>query len=239
MILGIMPCRGRPEQTVENIQALLKTAGSTPWHLALPVDDGDENTYLSIAESINSIEGDPATISPVSIRWLKPDLGRNWGYWRALEVATNTFRQCDLILNLANDLYPTEAGWLDRLYAAYRQRFGDGLGLMGLGGDGHGPGHSCHFLIHRGLLDQYGGWPVWYHHNYGDTELCHRAIEDGLYGKATRAVLEHRHPIRGTARDDEVYQLGRKHLAADEALFNLRRAQGWPDIRQTQEKAAS
>lgn len=227
MILAIMPCRGRAQQTVENVQALLKTAGGfIGWRLVLVIDN-DQAAW----DALNG--AGLLDHEDVQAHWLHPPEHQHAsGYWRCLQHATD-YRYntgIDLILNLANDLYPTEPGWLDRLYGAYRQRFGDGPGLMGLGGDGHGPGHSCHFLIHRKLLDRYGRWPTHYRHNYGDTELCQRAIEDGLYGKATRAVLEHRHPIRGTAQDDEVYRLGRQRLAEDEALFHQRRAAGWPPV---------
>ena len=108
--------------------------------------------------------------------------------------------------NLANDLLPGQH-WLQRAVAAYAATFGDGPGLLGFNDGHHETEHSCHFLISRMLLDDYGGWPVWYDHNYGDTELCQRAIADGLYAKAPWATLFHDHPYFG-GDDDSVYAEG-------------------------------
>jgi GT2 family glycosyltransferase len=80
-------------------------------------------------------------------------------------------------------------------------------------------------LIHRDLLASFGGWPVWYHHNFGDTELCLRAQQAGRYGKAAWAVLFHDHVFFG-APDDAVYAEGRSRAHEDEALFQQRRAAG-------------
>jgi len=71
---------------------------------------------------------------------------------------------------------------------------------------------------------------VWYHHNFGDAELCTRARQDGLYWKSFNAYLEHCHVERGLAADDEVYQAGRARYREDEALFVARRAAGWPHV---------
>ena len=77
------------------------------------------------------------------------------------------------------------------------------------------------------MLAHLGGWPVHYRHNFGDTELCRRAQALGRYGKAMRAVLEHRHPITTGAPDDAVYAAGRANWAVDEALYYARLARGW------------
>lgn len=98
---------------------------------------------------------------------------------------------------------------------------------MGFNGDGHGPEHSCHFLIHRLLLAQLGGWPTWYRHNFGDTELCQRAAGLGCYAKAAWAILYHNHPVAGAAADG-VYAEGGAHWAEDQRLFEERRRLGWP-----------
>ena len=102
--------------------------------------------------------------------------------------------------------------------AAYQTTFGDGPGLLGFNDGHHETEHSCHFLISRTLLDDYGGWPVWYDHNYGDTELCQRAIADGLYAKAPWATLFHDHPYFGG--DDDAYTpRGGQGSDQDLALF--------------------
>jgi hypothetical protein len=146
-------------------------------------------------------------------------------YWQALTRIT-TLIDSPLICNLANDLIPGHQ-WLQRGVEAYARRFGDGLGLLGFNDGHHTSAHSCHFLIHRDLLARYGGWPVWYDHAFGDTELCQRAIQDGVYAKAPWATLFHDHPYFG-GTDDAVYVEGRAKAERDQALYEQRRAQGWP-----------
>ena len=138
-------------------------------------------------------------------------------------VTRNT--DAPLLCNLANDLLPGQH-WLARAVAAYTHEFGDGPGLLGFNDGHHEVGHSCHFLISRSLLDDYGGWPVWYDHNYGDTELCQRAIADGLYAKAPWATLFHDHPYFG-GDDDSVYAEGRARAEQDHVTYERRKANRW------------
>jgi GT2 family glycosyltransferase len=119
--------------------------------------------------------------------------------------------------------------WLRRAVDAYDATFHGGEGLMGFAGDSHEVGHSCHFLIGRSLLESLGGWPVWYDHNFGDTELCQRAIKRGAYAKAPWALLYHDHPYWG-GTDDDIYAAGRARASADELLYQERRQAGWPMI---------
>lgn len=213
-----MPCRGRAEQTVRNVKRLLATAGRVEWRLWCVVSNINDPGLGSML--------DEATDHTARIVWLP-----EFTYWKALHF---TCKQIDtdapLIATLANDLLPGR-DWLARCYAAYRARFGagDGDGLMGFNDGIHGPDLSPHFLISRGLLEHYGGWPVWYKHTYGDAELCTRAQQDGCYGKAPWAVLYHDHLITG-ASDDAVYAEGRAHIDQDAALFQRRKEQGWPRV---------
>jgi hypothetical protein len=209
-IAAIMPCRGRAEQTVANVRRLLATAGM-PFQLTCIVDGDPE-----VAEALR-----PYLHPNDLVAFSTPG-----GYWRALEYGTVRSEATHLI-SLANDLWACD-DWLRLAVEDYRAAFGDGDGLLGFAGDGHGERHSCHVLISRNLLDRYGGWPVWYRHNFGDRELCARAQQDGVYAKSARAWLEHCHPERGLADDDAVYQEGRATYKADEALFVERRRLGWP-----------
>lgn len=216
-VAAIMPCRGRVERTIQNLRRLLATAGSVEWRLVC-VTDGDDAVVDAIA--CEQIVSDIAVhLIPVKSRVR---------YWGALREATMHRRHQDAthLVNLANDLLPGR-DWLVRGLAAYRARFGDGDGLMGFNDGIHGPEHSPHFLISRRLLDRYGGWPVWYRHNYGDTELCQRAQVDGCYGKAPWALLYHDHELTG-ASHDEVYAEGTATSDQDRALFEERRRRGWP-----------
>ena len=211
-IAAILPCRGRAEQTIANVKRLLGAAGH-PFQLICGID-GDAAVGQALTDADLPI-------------WRFATETRA-GYWRTLQAATDHWPEFLHLVNLANDLLPGQY-WLKRAVAAFTQQFGDGPGLLGFNGDSHEVGHSCHFLIARSLLDRYGGWPTWYDHNYGDTELCQRATRDGLYAKAPWALLYHDHPYWG-GRDDAVYAEGRAQVARDQVLYERRRKMGWPRV---------
>jgi hypothetical protein len=223
MIAAIMPCRGRAEQTVRNVRRLLATAGAVEWRLTIVVD-GDPDLFASFAQHELPID------VIASVVWSTKPPTQRVGYWGALKAGSEWLNntRAPLLVNLANDLLPGQH-WLQRAEAAYRATFGDEPGLMGFNDGHHETDHSCHFLISRALLDRYGGWPVWYDHNYGDTELCQRAIADGVYAKAPWATLFHDHVYFG-GDDDSVYAEGRAQAERDRQLYEQRRAAGWPSV---------
>lgn len=217
-IAAIMPCRGRAEQTVENARRLLATAGNgSAWRLYC----------VGAIPDVQPLKGqlDPAFVTILTVARESA-----LTYWEALQ-ATMFDTDASLLVNLANDLLPGR-DWLARALAEYHCCFGkDGDGLMGFNDGIHESDHAPHFLISRRLLDHYGGWPVWYRHNFGDTELCLRAQQDGRYGKAPWALLYHDHWING-GQQDTVYAEGMASNNADWALFEERRAAGWPHVSQ-------
>jgi hypothetical protein len=214
-IAAIIPCRGRTQQTVANARRLLATAGDVAWRLYAVGGREDRETLQALAR--------------LDIPTLTPDADR-LTYWQALAEATAITSE-PLIATLANDLLPG-MHWLQRAAESYAQAFGQGDGMIGFNGDSHEVDHSCHFLISRSLLERLGGWPVWYQHNFGDTELCQRATAMGVYAKAPWALLYHDHPYWG-GHDDPVYAEGRATIDRDAALFDQRRRQGWPSVRTT------
>lgn len=205
----ILPVRGRPEGSLRAALRLQAMAGDADaaWVVAGGADEAD--TLAAVGRAGWGVAQGAA-----------PRLT----YWQALALATDA-TDAPILCAVASDLRPG-ARWLERGLAAYRARFGGGDGLMGFNGDSHGPEHSCHFLIGRGLLAELGGWPTWYDHNFGDTELCARAQALGRYGKAAWALLFHDHPIVGAATD-ETYREGMAGWAADQALFLRRQREGW------------
>jgi GT2 family glycosyltransferase len=93
-------------------------------------------------------------------------------------------------------------------------------------------------LISRRYIDQWSGCldvpdviihPA-YHHNYSETELYETARTRGRWLKAEQSVVEHHHPLVGTAAEDEVYALGRSRVTHDEYLFNERANRLWRGI---------
>lgn len=208
-----MPCRGRKFQTVANVRRLLATAGRVEW--SLTCIGGEDETDVLMA----------CSAAGAKVRHIL-DVPR-LTYWQALQEETD-LSSAPFIVNLANDLLPGR-DWLARGLAEYRCCFGTRDALIGFNDGIHGEGLSPHFLISRGLLNQFGGWPVWYRHEYGDAELCARAQAQGAYSKAAWATLYHDHPFVG-GEDDAVYQEGHASRDRDAALFAERRKQGWPRV---------
>lgn len=208
-----MPVRGRLDQTVANVKRLLVTAGRVEWSLTC-IGGEDENTVLQACSAAGAKVRHILNVPRLS-------------YWRAMLEETQ-LSDAPLLCNLANDVLPGR-DWLARALAEYRCCFGQGDGLMGFNDGIHTDGLSPHFLISRGLLDRFGGWPVWYAHNYGDAELCARAQQAGVYGKAPWAVLYHDHPITGGTSDD-IYAAGMASNDADARLFEQRRRANWPHV---------
>lgn len=214
-VAAILPCRGRKEQTIQNAKRLLSTAGYEQWRLYAIGGKEEADTLIGLARL-----GIP-TLTTAADRLT---------YWEALHEATAITSE-PLVAALANDLIPGQH-WLLRAVQAYKQVFGfdqygkPNEGMIGFNGDSHEADHSCHFLISRSLIARYGGWPVWYRHNFGDTELCQRAIDDGLYAKAPWALLFHDHVYWGGA-DDSVYAEGRANVEQDQRLYERRKARQW------------
>ena len=213
----ILPCKGRHEQTIRNAARLKSQAAwKAEWWAISGPEDARLVNYLQAEQ-----EWKPLTVDPAPT------------YWQALKLASEYIvakRAENLIAPplfcaVANDLIPSPH-WLKRGMDAYAARFGTEPGLMGFNGDGYGFDHSCHMLIHRDLLAQLGGWPVWYRHNYGDTELCLRAQQLDRYGKAPYAVLYHDHWRFGGGERDEVYAAGDATFDQDRVTFEQRRAEG-------------
>lgn len=206
---------------MRNVRRLLATAGPVEWELTLVVD-GDPDLFNALYQH------DLPYAVITSVKWSTNLPTQRVGYWGAMQAGSDWLNnaRAPLIANLANDLLPGQH-WLSRAAAAHRATFGDGPGLLGFNDGHHETDHSCHFLISRALLDRYGGWPCHYDHNFGDTELCQRAIADGVYAKAPWATLFHDHVYFG-GTDDRVYQEGRAHAERDHQLYEQRRKAGWP-----------
>ena len=213
-IVAILPCRGRKEQTRDCTHRLLATSGmryGIDWQLVLVGGKDDEELIADISRDANVyglIEQEPQLT-----------------YWTALQRASDDF-DADYYISLANDLLPV-VNWLSIAHQKMQSTFSDGIGMVGFNGDGHPEQHSCHFIISKKLLQEFGGWPVWYTHNYGDTEFCLRANSIGRYVKSPWAILFHNHPWISAQKDDEVYQKGRQTFRLDEATFMRRRNNGW------------
>jgi hypothetical protein len=209
----ILPLRGRVQRTTALLPRLWATAGYGNWELLLVADDDAE-----VANAVQRLLPRPGVT-------LIEQCPRG-GYWRACQLAMQR-ASGTLLIALANDLLPCR-DWLLTGVQAYTRRFGDGEGLLGANDGIHKGSHAAHFLIHRRMLERYGGWPVWYEHGYGDTELCQRAQAEQKFAIAPFFVLFHDHPIIG-GQWDQVYSEGSAASdSADRARYDARARAGWP-----------
>jgi len=219
LLLGILPCRGRAQLTMECVERLLYTAplNKYPWKLVAVSGREDRETVEAAAK--------------LGATALVDETRNKLTYWEALQYATDTFKDYSLLANLANDVLPGW-GWLQKALIAYDKVIGRGKqGLVGFNGDSHGPEDACHFIIHRELLKKYGGWPTCYNHNFGDAELCARATQDKKYYKDPWALLYHNHAyFRGEDQNDDVYREGRRFEKQDQELYTKRKIAGWPAV---------
>lgn len=224
MILAVMPCKGRITQTLALIPRLLRTAGlpADAWKLVVNVDDDEV-----LMDALHDRPGDAADIDVIG------STERN-GYWRGIRNgitwgrAVYTSDTISHVVNLANDLLPGK-DWLKLGMDAYHGAFANGDGIMGFNDGIHHGTHAAHFIASVPLLRRWYGddyVPLCYDHMYGDTEINLRAKAERKLAVAPWAVLYHNHAYVGAAPDD-IYQLGHARYAADEALFNYRRAHHW------------
>lgn len=196
-----MPCLSRESETIEAITRLRRTAGYDAWELVVVVDADDH---------LHDVIGGMLSDKPV-------------GYWGCLKLATQE-TTAPLIVNLANDLLPGRS-WLARAMVAFRNRFGDGDGVLGFNDGVHAGATAAHFLISRSLLYRWYGpdyWPLAYQHNFGDTEICARAQSEKIFAVAPFAVLYHNHPVTGN-QTDEVYAKGFSTWQQDQQTFEKRK----------------
>jgi glycosyltransferase involved in cell wall biosynthesis len=122
-------------------------------------------------------------------------------------------------------------GWLD-----HAQYVGNTEGVAVVGtNDGANPRvltgeHATHLLIRRSYIDEVGAsldgpglvCHEGYRHWYVDDEIVSAAKLRGQWGMSLAAMVEHHHPIWGTAPEDDVYKLGQLGAEADSKLFEDR-----------------
>jgi glycosyltransferase involved in cell wall biosynthesis len=135
-------------------------------------------------------------------------------------------------LFLAGDDVRFHPGWLDTALAAAGDRFhvvgtNDLANARVMAGE-----HATHMLVRRTYVDEQGAsWDgpgvvchEGYRHWYVDNEIVLAAKQCGVWAMALGSVVEHLHPLFGTAPHDDVYELGQSWAGADAALFERRRA---------------
>lgn len=210
----VMPVRGRQEQTLRAMRRLIDTATYQARYVA-----------VSGYEDVKTLEMLVGLYGVKAYHAEAPSLT----YWQALASATHNEPDHTLIVAVANDVLPV-VHWLRSAVEIYSARGDDPV--IGFNGDGYQPdqngfAHSCHFMISARRIRRYGGWPIWYKHNFGDTEIIVRAHEENAYVKAPYAILYHDHPNVAGASNDDVYRHGAAGFESDRKLFLQRRNARW------------
>ena len=212
-IAVVMPVRGRTALTVEAFRRLWATANVPATYIAVGGrDDIDTITAAAALEHVQPLIADTPRLS----------------YWGALRIATNELDDDTLVATVASDLLPV-VGWLSRARRDYdyHTRINRDA-VIGFNGDGYGDEHACHWLVSMRAIRRWGGWPVWYDHNFGDNEIVTRAKQEGIWYKSPYAILYHNHPMIGAARNyDATYEEGSLMFTRDGNLFERRKASNW------------
>ncbi len=91
---------------------------------------------------------------------------------------------------------------------------------------------ATHFMMTKAFaIENNGGClaiPA-YHSWFLDMETAARAKRAGAYVYAEKAIVEHRHVDHGMARMDPTYEIGKKWHDVDQAIYERRQVEGWPD----------
>lgn len=206
-----MPIYNRVDQAISAFTRLRVTAGVACSWIAV----GGHGQISNLQRIVNADHTITAVHSATRERL---------SYWEALQLATIRLSDDDLVCAIASDVLPCTS-WLKRASDWYMQHERDDY-MIGFNGDGHTEHHACHFMVSMARLKSIGGWPVWYDHNYGDTELCARALELKRFYKHPYSILYHNHPYSGGTHDD-VYSRGQQHVDHDAKLFYARSRNQW------------
>ena len=207
----LLPSRGRPTQLRACITGLLASVGHQGVQVVVILDASDP-------ASLEAVQDLPVLVVNTGRDFTTAVEKYNLGY---------PFARGEWIVGGADDLI-WRAGWLEAALAT------DNDGFIGFD-DGYvrKTGFATHGMVRREVVTRclagYFALP-WYKSWYGDFESRARLARGGVrYVIAMDALVEHRHPIWGTASDDETYRLGAQFRGEDYAEFNRRSARGFPD----------
>jgi hypothetical protein len=140
---------------------------------------------------------------------------------------------------LVGDDVTFRAGWLDHALHVAELTGAQVIGTNDLANSRVTSGeHATHMLISRDYIDEQGAsWDgpgvvchEGYRHWYVDDEIVTVAKQRGVWAPALASVVEHHHPIFGTAPDDETYRRGQRHAGKDKALWIKRLKQHASDV---------
>lgn len=210
----LTPVLGRPQ----NVRPLLDSIAAVtpdPWRVCFICDVDDLTEIRAVHEAL---EADPAHVA------LTPLSGK---YAQKINAGVKMTAEPLLFLG-ADDLH-FHPGWLEAATA----RLAEGFHVVGTQ-DHCNPRtirgeHATHFLVtreyaERGQLDgQPGLLCEVYAHNSVDDELIATATRRGAYAFAGDSIVEHRHPMAGTAEMDPTYEKAVRAIPRDRRAFRRRK----------------
>jgi hypothetical protein len=219
-VVVVMPVYKRREQAVAAMRRLVHLSGN-----------GGDQFYARFV-AIGGTDERETLAEMATIPGVNALMGASerMTYWSALAAATQAEPVEALLVGVGSDVLPA-VHYLQHVVHEYDRHGGDPI--VGFNGDGYSPlpgrtqPHSAHFLISKRRLLQYGGWPVWYTHNFGDTELIERATDDRAYVKSPWAILFHDHPHIAGAHYDPTYDDGAEQFARDRMTYHERKRNLW------------
>lgn len=158
------------------------------------------------------------------------------GYWAECNelVGLAALHGCDVFVLIGDDMDPDPTKTAAEIGAEYLQRFPDGYGVMQPldRPDRRFRGICGSPWFGRGWLERaYGGrGPTWaeYRQFFGDQELHRVAKREGVLWLRDDLYQEHHHWLWGAEPKTDYQQANDRHWKADEALFHVRRQQGFP-----------
>lgn len=211
----VLPTRNRPVELTRCLESLAATA---PGIRVVIVSDGDD------AQTTVAIDG--AEKLDLKIVGIVVDPGKTaaekWNIGLDL-VSTNT------VVFAADDLV-FHPEWFEKTIKALRA-FPDGSALVGFDELAGSP-HPLHFAATRKILDEINGGLLSVPHYkswYMDTELCDKARRWGRYIPNCGAIVEHKHPMHGTAPIDTLHRTGfLANQHRDRFIYERRKAAGFP-----------
>lgn len=206
-VVILVPVLGRPGNVAPLLDSIARVT-RTAWRTLFIVDPGD----TAERDAVAAAEGEQLVCSGSYARKI------NYGIRATTEP---------LIFLAADDLH-FQPRWLDEACA----RLTPPVQVVGVNDcirRRHSRrGHATHFLMTRDYANQptIDGQPgplyQGYAHNFVDDELIATARKRGVYAYAPESVVEHRHPMMGTAPDDDTYQRGRARFDRDRRLHQER-----------------
>lgn len=213
MIDILIPTFGRPnsaQRVVDNIHAATETA----------------HDITFVVEKYRQADYDACKAAGARVLWNRYEPGYSNSIQTAYEQTNNPY------LLAANDDFEFTEGWDSQALNA----MGDGVMVVGIDDGSPHNEYKTIALVDRRYIEDMSGvidipnrvfYP--YQHNYVDTEFYFTAAARHVFAVAQDAVIRHRHPDWGYAREDSTYAKSKGTLAKDGHTFN-ERSHLWNDL---------